>query len=276
MHQTTHDSASDTRQDHSPELCSERRLALLMTAVAVAVGLLVLMVEGLPQAATAAAGSPLGVAVVRCEPLFVTGAVTSTIQVDLYVANVANLYGADIKFGFDPSRAQVVDADPFMPGVQIQPLGGFLSPDLVVRRDANNVVGTIQYAVTQLNPSQPVTGSGSLARITFQPLMSGTFTMPNNGSLLAGFGGTAIASIALPCIVTFGNAPSCFDFDGDTQVTVHDISLPAARWSTTMNDPDPDGDPLTPGYDPRYDADRDGVISVLDIALVADHWLQPC
>ncbi|QLQ06879.1 MAG: hypothetical protein HZY76_13085 [Anaerolineae bacterium] len=85
----------------------------------------------------------------RCEPLFATGVPTSNLQVDLYVANVTDLYGADIKYSFDPNIVQVVDADPFTPGVQIQPLAGFLSPDLVVRRDANNVTGTIQYALTQ-------------------------------------------------------------------------------------------------------------------------------
>ena len=212
----------------------------------------------------------------RCEPVFANGTVAATLQVDLYVANVANLYGADIKFGFDPSIVQVVDVDPFMPGVQIQPLSGFLSPDLVVRREANNVAGTIQYAVTQLNPTPPVSGSGSLARVTFQPLTSGGFTMPDNGSVLAGVGGTAIPSIALSCIVTIGNVPPCFNFDGDSQVTVRDISYPTARWNTTLNDPDPDGDPSTPNYDPRYDANRDGIIDVVDIGLVANHWLQPC
>ncbi|QLQ06880.1 MAG: hypothetical protein HZY76_13090 [Anaerolineae bacterium] len=100
--------------------------------------------------------------------------------------------------------------------------------------------------------------------------------MPDNGSVLAAYGATAIPSINLPCLVTIGDVPPCFDFDHDGQVTVRDISDPAARWNTTLNDPDPDGDPSTPAYDPRYDANRDGVIDVLDIGLVADHWLLTC
>ena len=80
----------------------------------------------------------------------------------------------------------------------------------------------------------------------------------------------------MSCIVTIGNVPPCFDFDGDSQVTVRDISQPTARWNTTLNDPDPDSDPSTPNYDPRYDANRDGIIDAIDIGLVANHWLQPC
>lgn len=267
--------SEDTRQKNRQGLHLTVRRTLLILAVIGSAGLLALA-GLLPYHVTLAAPETPGTAVVRCEPLFATGSTTANLQVDLYVANVTNLYGADIKFGFDPSLVQVVDVDPFMPGVQIQPLGGFLSPDLVIRRDADNTAGTIQYAVTQLNPSPPVTGSGSLARVTFQPLAAGFFVMPDNGSVLAGYGGTAISSITLPCLVTLGNVPPCFDFDGDSQVTVRDISRPAARWNTTMNDPDPDGDPSTPNYDPRYDANRDGVIDVFDIGLVAGHWLQPC
>ncbi len=229
-----------------------------------------------PRHVSLAASETPETAVVRCEPLFATGVPTSNLQVDLYVANVTDLYGADIKYSFDPNIVQVVDADPFTPGVQIQPLAGFLSPDLVVRRDANNVTGTIQYALTQLNPTPPVNGSGAVARVTFQPLSAGHLVMPDNGSVLAAYGATAIPSINLPCLVTIGDVPPCFDFDHDGQVTVRDISDPAARWNTTLNDPDPDGDPSTPAYDPRYDANRDGVIDVLDIGLVADHWLLTC
>lgn len=242
----------------------------------VAAGLVVVSARVLPQYAALASANTPTTAVTRCEPLFVAGSAGSPLNVDLYVAHVANLYGADIKYTFDPSIVQVVDADPFMPGVQIQPLGGFLSPDLVIRRDANNTTGLIQYAVTQLNPSQPVTGSGALARVSFQPVAEGRFVMPDNGSLLAAYGGSAIPGIVLPCIVTIGNVPPCFDFDGNGQVSVRDISDSTARWNTTLNDPDPDSNPATPNYDPRYDANQDGVIDVTDIGLVTDHWLQAC
>lgn len=252
-----------------------KHLALLLVAVLAAAELLA-NARVLPQHAALASPDTPTTAVTRCEPLFVAGSVGSTVNVDLYIAHVANLYGADIKYTFDPSIVQVVDADPFIPGVQIQPLGGFLSPDLVIRRDADNATGTIQYAVTQLNPSQPVTGSGSLARVSFQPVAEGRFVMPDNGSLLAAYGGSAIPSIVLPCIVAIGNVPPCFDFDGNGQVSVRDISDSTARWNTTLNDPDPDGNPATPNYDPRYDANQDGVIDVTDIGLVAVHWLQAC
>ena len=115
---------------------------------------------------------------VRCDPNPLGAAVGSTASVTIYVQDVAGLYGLDVRLQFDPAYAQVVDADPATPGVQIQPLGGFLSPDFVVRRSADNVTGLIHYAVTQVSPSPPVNGSGAVARIDLRGVQPGAITVP--------------------------------------------------------------------------------------------------
>ena len=80
--------------------------------------------------------------------------------------DVFELNAVDIKVAFDPAVLEVVDADPARPGIQVQD-GGFLSPDFVVSREADNVAGTLEYAVTQVSGS-PVSGSGVLFTILFR------------------------------------------------------------------------------------------------------------
>ena len=212
-------------------------------------------------------------AIVRCEPYVVTGPATTTLTVDLYVENAVNLYGADIRITFDTTAAQVVDADPAMPGVQIQPLADFLVPGFVIRKEADNVTGLIWYAVTQINPSPPVTGSGALARVTFQPQSTAAFTVPVTNHQLAAPGGEPLPSVAEACTVVF---QPCYDVNADGQVNVHDLIAEAIRWTLTTANPDPDNDPLTPNYELLYDLNDDGVIDVIDIMLVSSHWLERC
>lgn len=245
----------------------------LRMAVAVVVAL-----AGLAALNSAIGGQSLAAgdddpAIVRCEPSVVSGPATTTLTVDLYVENAVNLYGADIRFTFDTTLAQVVDADPAMPGVQIQPLADFLVPGFVIRKEADNVSGLIWYAVTQLNPSPPVTGSGALARVTFQPQSTAAFTMPVTNHQLAAPGGEPLPSVAEACTVVF---QPCYDVNADGQVNVHDLIAEAIRWPLTAADPDPDNDPLTPNYEPLYDLNHDGVIDIIDIMLASSHWLERC
>ena len=242
-------------------------------------GLVLLMAgAGLAQFALASirpaqAGPGSDPALVRCEPVVALGPATTTLSVDIYVENVSGLYGADIQLLFDPVAAQVVDADPFMPGAQIQPLAGFLSPDFVIRREANNASGLIWYAVTQTNPSPPATGSGAVARVTFQPQSTAAFTMPVTNHQLAAAGGVPLASVAQACTVVF---QPCADVTVDGQVGVDDLIAVATRWTLTAADPDPDNDPLTPDYHALYDLNHDGVIDIVDIMLVSARWLETC
>jgi hypothetical protein len=143
-------------------------------------------------------------AIVRPDPLVAVVYVGGQVVVNLYVQDVVNLYGADIRISFDPAVLQVVDADPSVLGVQIQPLSSFLIPDFVVRKKACNAVdptdpdcqvgGVVWYAVTQLNPSTPVSGSGPLAAVTFKRLQPGTTVLKVTHNQLADRFGALIPS----------------------------------------------------------------------------------
>lgn len=173
-----------------------------------AVWLTALLLVGLLVAFFAAGGAAAenepaaeNTTVVRCDPVLATGLMNQFLNVDIYVENVVDLNAADIRLSFDPSMVQVYDADPQASGVQILILDDLISPDFILRKNADNVAGTIWYAATQVQ-RDPVSGSGPLARITFQPLQAGSFTMPITYQKLAEPDSTEIEATAIDCQIT--------------------------------------------------------------------------
>jgi hypothetical protein len=152
-----------------------------------------------------------GTAIVRCDPLgTITGQVGEQFNVDLYVQDVTNLYGLQLRIDFDPTIVQAVDMDAIFPGVQILPLVNFLVPGFIVEREANNITGVVEYSMTQLDPQPPANGSGGVARIVFQPLKAGSFTMNWDDSyvLLSGPAGVPIPSTTTDCNITVQGDPT--------------------------------------------------------------------
>jgi hypothetical protein len=101
-------------------------------------------------------------------------AVGETSTFDLTIDEIADLYGVEVHLRFDPEALEVVDADPSTAGIQVQS-GTFPAPDFVVQNQADNDAGTIDYTVVQLPPSEPGSGSGVAAVVTFrakQPTVS--------------------------------------------------------------------------------------------------------
>jgi hypothetical protein len=108
---------------------------------------------------------------VKIAPNETTMSVGQTIEVTVQVENIANLYGVEMLITFDSNLLEVIDANPNLPGTQIAPgeffRGGF--------EGANSVTGgTIDYAMQQVSPNPPSSGSGVLARISFRGIGSGT------------------------------------------------------------------------------------------------------
>ena len=97
-----------------------------------------------------------------------------TIEIEVWINDVVDLYSADIRLSFDPAILEVVDSDPGMAGVQVAN-GGFLAePVSAAANDADNTAGTIIYAATQLNPTPPANGSGPFIVIQFRAKQAGT------------------------------------------------------------------------------------------------------
>jgi hypothetical protein len=119
----------------------------------------VLLVEAFGVAAQSAA------ATVRPDPTTIEVAAGALQTVTIVLENAADVYGIDVRASFDPAHIEVVDTNPARDGVQVAP-GAFPKPDFVALNAADNSAGTVRYAVTQINPTLPATGSGTL--FTFQ------------------------------------------------------------------------------------------------------------
>lgn len=150
------------------------------------------------------AASAAGPAIARPDPVQNNVKVGQTFFVNLYVQDVIGLYATDIHLRFDPTILQVQDANPGVPGAQIQPLGSFFVPGFVIKQKACNTpdagdpdcqdAGLAWYAAAQLNPTPPATGSGPVAAITFKAVKAGVSPLTISYQKLSDSSGVAIPS----------------------------------------------------------------------------------
>ena len=140
--------------------------------------------------------APAGVTVVGIDPAWQRIGPEGTTEVAIRIENVPRLYGVEVHLTFDPSYLEIQDADPDKPGVQLQ-TGTFPAPDFVVQNQADNVQGTIDYAVSQLAPREPVDGGGVLATITVKTKGEGTSRLAFTGAKLANPDGQQIPAETL-------------------------------------------------------------------------------
>lgn len=98
-------------------------------------------------------------------------AVGDTFTVPVRIHGVSDLYGADVRLFYDNAILQ---------GVSVE-RGTLLSPDFVVRQGFYthpSVKGFYaRYAMTQINPTPPVSGSGVFFLVTFRALRTGTVNL---------------------------------------------------------------------------------------------------
>ena len=127
---------------------------------------------------------PAGVTAVGVDPAWQRIGPEGRTEVAIRIENVTRLYGIEVHLTFDPNYLEIQDADPEKPGVQLQ-TGTFPAPDFVVQNQADNVLGTIDYAVSQLAPREPVDGGGVLTTITVKAKGEGTSRLAFSGAKLA-------------------------------------------------------------------------------------------
>lgn len=149
-----------------------------------------------PLAAPWAAARAADSVWVRVLPASGSYAVGDEIQVEVWIEDVVDLYGADVRLSFDAAHLQVLDANPVQAGVQILPRDDLLSPDFVLLNQADNMAGTVWYAATQVNPTPPASGSGVVCAFAFRVIGSGITQVGVAYQKLAAPGGVAIPADA--------------------------------------------------------------------------------
>jgi LysM repeat protein len=162
-----------------------------------------------PAAAPLAAEQ--GSASVSLDPSTTTVSVGETLIVNIQIQDVTDLFGADVRLQYDPTIVEVVDANTLVPGTQISS-GNF--PDIsggkgfVAQNTVNSEEGTIGYAMTLLSPAPSVSGSGTLASITFRGKASGSSNISFTSVLLSDASANQIPASKSDGVITVGSGPA--------------------------------------------------------------------
>ena len=175
-----------------------------------------------------------------------------TVNVEVWINDVTDLYGADVRLSFDPAVVEVVDADPNTAGVQIAD-GDFLGNIFTAENEVDNSAGTIIYAVTQLNPQLPANGSGILAVISFRAKSVGATDLQFTFTQLANRDGEELPATASDGDITT-YSPSGLT---DVQISMLNATTAHLSWTSvdgaeTYNiyrDSAPYFSPVPPAYD---------------------------
>jgi len=98
--------------------------------------------------------------------------------VDIAMAEVTDMYGAEVVVSFNPQLVQVVDADPALDGVQIRKGTALESVGAVtyVVNTVDNTTGVIRLSSALLGTPAGFTGSGVLGQIEFRAIAAGTLS----------------------------------------------------------------------------------------------------
>lgn len=142
--------------------------ALSLSLRAALLGLWIALGAGRPASAQ-------GGAVVRADPAVFQVGAGQVETLTIVLEDAQDAYGIDVRARFDPAVVEVVDADPARDGVQVIP-GDFLRPDFRVRDTADNAAGTLQYVITQVNPTEPASGRGVVFSIMVRGKVEGART----------------------------------------------------------------------------------------------------
>ena len=173
-----------------------------MALVRLIVAFLFLCAAAFPMPALAAASDAL----VRADPAASVVSVGQTATITIRLENATDVYGIDVRLGFDPTAIEIIDADSTQAGVQIL-AGTFPYPDFTVRNVVEPVTGTVHYASVQLNPRAPASGAGAVFSFQVRGKTASQSTLAIQSVEMADRNGTSlpVRTQAATIQVTAGN-----------------------------------------------------------------------
>lgn len=123
---------------------------------------------GMPAPAGAWADSESPAGTVRILPFPAHVNVGNTVTVEIWLEDGTNYYGIDLRLRFDTARLQATSN-------RVMPFWEVFNENnhFFVKNQIDNATGEIWYAITNVNPAQPFTGSGRICSITFSGMEDG-------------------------------------------------------------------------------------------------------
>lgn len=122
--------------------------------------------------------------IVLLDPLSIGMKKGETRTMALRVQDASELYGIEFHLRFDPKIVQVQDDDAAKKGAQIK-TGDWFADGFVATNKVDNAKGTIDYAVTLLNPTPALNGDGVIATIQFKAVRDGASPLKVSKAILA-------------------------------------------------------------------------------------------
>jgi len=149
----------------------------------------------------------------RIQPQTSTVGPGGSVTVEVWLEDVGDYYGVDFRLAFHPSVLSV-------PAGQVTPLWDLLDPTnhFVVKNEADNAAGSVRYAVANMNPAEPFSGSGRICSITFSGLQPGASALRLVYAKAATRDGGALYPVLVDALIGVGAEP-----------LLHDVYLPLAR-----------------------------------------------
>jgi len=156
------------------------------------------VVEVVATAVPQEPAAPAPVAQADVSVTFESGTVDvgETVVAVVSVDRVSDLYGVEVHLAYDGDLLDVVDVESEVEGTQIES-GSLLAIEFVVLNQCNDAQGLIDYAASQMPPSEGVSGGGGIARITFKAMAAGAAELRIVTVVLASSEGSAIP-VAIP------------------------------------------------------------------------------
>ena len=152
--------------------CARMLVVSLFFGIALLTLHLVVGVCSQPSLASRAAASQAQAGSILISPTLASAGPGESVTVTVWLSDVTDYYGLDFRLSFDPSVVEV-------PSEDVKPLWDLFDEEdhLIVRNTVSNTEGTVWYALTNLNPAEPFSGTGRICSITFSALAPGTTTL---------------------------------------------------------------------------------------------------
>jgi|YNPBryantNP2012_1023418.scaffolds.fasta_scaffold03367_5 hypothetical protein len=112
-----------------------------------------------------------GFRLLRPEPTVAALTVGEMCTTEIWLDNVQELYSVELQIEFDPQYVNIVDADPLIPGIQVN-VGTPPMPNQPLINEVDNNTGLIRYKAVQPT-GKSESGSGVVLSFTTQALNRG-------------------------------------------------------------------------------------------------------